>query len=173
MSENKMPNNRVILIVIPLFIVVVSSMFFLTLRNRGLFKTISSLDSQNLTEVRFYKDYLRDSEGLDLPLSGTAEVKAFLEQMQQMTPSGKSVKTYTVREFTKLHFTLITGKGKKKKVEINIRRTEELGETALITLSLLVMGGSSSAGVFESDTFLAWMDGMSERKGFEKIKEYW
>lgn len=164
-----MKKNIIFITICVLFALLIISLFLIT-RNREIaaFKKIQSLNAGQLLNVMFYKDPLRDTEGLDLPLTDKKMVSSFLDCMKKMTPTSIKIKGYTVKSRTTIHFNIDTDKNKLYAAEIY--HIEEFGNQAFVSLSIEGIV-NFPAGDYLSDDFLPWLEKTAKIEGYEDIYE--
>ncbi|MBI9101637.1 MAG: hypothetical protein JEY99_04440 [Spirochaetales bacterium] len=154
----------------PIFLICIALIIILLkISNNSLHQDLQELKIENLSSISFYKDFLRDSSGLDLELTDPDDLNDLLFCLNNIEKTSNTVKSQTIIEEVRIHLSIQTDKS--QSLELHIMRTEEMGDVALITIGIIKGSGSFNGGVYRSDHFLPWLISISGRPGYDVIWE--
>jgi hypothetical protein len=151
-----------------IIILVAVIILVLKVNQSALHRELKELTISQLSDVYFYKDYLRDSSGLELPLHDEAELNKLLACIKGLEKSGVSIKSLEILKDVKIRVT-IPGK---KNLELHVMHSRDYGDMGIVTIGILGPMGSGNGGTYNSDTFIPWLTSLSEQDEFAEIWEY-
>lgn len=153
--------------VLGLFTVIGVLFFVMQKREADMFSEIQSILENQLEGIEFYKDGLRDSESLNLPLTDKNELNEFLSYLKIMKPSNRQIRLLTRVAIVKIRFKTNTG----RLLQLTIHQSVETGNMGVISLAEIGSVVETPGGVYESAELLGWTKKISEKKGYENIFE--
>lgn len=156
-------------IVIPLIIFFALGFGFFITKNRevNMKNTMDSISMNQVDSIEFYKDPIRDSEGLNLSIIKPDDKNEFLQALTKLKPSKKHIKSFRILETTKV--SLIWKTEKSTKLMIKIYKTKELENIGLVSISEIGSIIEYPAGIYESELLLDWLEKIVQRKEFQNM----
>jgi len=162
-----MLNPKQLRIFVLILFTFVASMFALKfLKKNDFHDTLLKAEIMDFQNIRFYKDYMRDDAGLNLPLKDSADIISFVSALKTVESSSQAIKSLAYNKRIKLQFGL--GKKEPKIITVTIYRSPKTGETGTITID---QGETfvQSIGTFSSEKLLEWAENMEKKPGYDKI----
>jgi hypothetical protein len=157
-------SQKQLLIFVPILFSIVGILAFMSYnRSSNVYKEILKADISQIKNVKFYKDYLRDDEGLDLPINKKTDLEAFLVALKTMKSTSRALKSVKTEKLYKVQLNLVVEDD--RLLTINIHRTEETGDLGIISIDQ----EGTSGGSYESSELLNWVEKMKQKPEFEKI----
>ena len=152
---------------IGVFALVGLGMFITQRRGAEVGERMATLSVGELAEVRFYKDPIRDSEGLDVVVSDEQALSELAEALQSLEPVRLSLRALEVERETKIRLELEP----EDSLLVRVMRSPEHGDTGIVTIDRVRGSGITPAGVYSSAAMLRWVEAMATQPGFESIAE--
>lgn len=152
--------------VLGLFSVIV--VLFLQTQNRksNVFNEIIDANLNQIENVRFYKDFLRNEGDLNLPITKEVHLENFLKALKTIKPSNHSLKSLKTEVLFRVQLNL---KVKENRfLTIDIHKTQQTRKLGIISIT---QGETNvySAGTYKSEDLLQWVVTMQQKSGFENI----
>lgn len=133
-------------------------------RKSNIYNEIISSDKEQISNIRFYKDFLRDGSGLSTSVIEESDIKEFKNILKNIKTWNGSIKSLKINVSYKIQFTLNVKK--ERLITVNVYVTSETCILSLTQGDTLI----TSAGNFESDELLQWIKKMEQKNEFENIK---
>ncbi len=166
-----MPRKQLTFLVVAIFTLVAIGAFLGFRRGAEVDATLANLQRDQLVGVRFVKDPLRESEGLDLAVEADDDLEALLAALHTLRASGRSIKSLDVLTTTTIALTLASTPASEDTLTLSVMRAAQTGEVGVVSIMRGAGPGEVSAGVFDSAELLAWVEQMASKPGFESIAE--
>lgn len=163
-----MSQKQIALLVALLFALVTLGALLNMRREAEISARLAQLSPEELVDVRFYKDPLRDSEGLDLAVEQPADLDALAAALRTLSASSVSLKTLELRAEFKLLVTLEP----EDELLVSVLRAQQTGEVGVVSIVRKLGAGEVPGGTFESPELLAWVEAMQRRPEFASIAEH-
>ena len=132
-------------------------------RKSNVYDEIVSSSPNQITNIHFYKDFLRDDSGLDAPLD-ESDIKEFKRILKNIKSWNGSIKSLDCNVAYKIRFNLKVKKD--RLITINIYDTGDNGILSISQGDALV----TSAGNYQSYELLQWIKKIEQKSDFENIK---
>lgn len=147
-----------------LFALVGVMFIFTQIRNKNTHNELTKVTSDKITNLIFYKDYMRDNGDVNLPITDSVDIEGFTDGFQTMKSSSQLVRNLTNVVWYKVRFNLDN-----QLFTVTIYRSEKTGDVGIVSD---VKGETfeQSAGVYESVALLKWAENMHAKPGFEEIQ---
>jgi hypothetical protein len=162
-----MNQSQLFLFVGLIFTFVIGGFLFTQKRSSNYHEKIIHLDLNKIISIKFYQDSLRDSRDLDIPITDKKDQENFLAALKTLTPSHWAIRSLHNKIRTQMRFEF--NDEEKQLFTIEIYRSEQTGDTGIVSISKEGSIFTSPGGVYESKQLLQWVEELSKRKGFENI----
>lgn len=146
---------------------IIGFLILLTIKKKSdIFDDILKSDVAHLHNVKFYKDFLRNEGGLNIPIKDRTEIKTFLTALKTIQKTGYTLKSLTTKTLYRVRFNLKVAEN--RLLTINIYKNHETGNLGIITIN---EGDTfvTSGGTYESKELLSWAEKIKKKKGYKKI----
>lgn len=161
-----MNKKQIIIFVAILFSIIITLFIISEKRKSYVYNELMFAHLSDLSHIHFYKDFLRNDGDLHLSIKSARDKKNFVKALKTINPSNLLIRSLNVMRLYRIRFNLHANE--ERLLTLDIHKTEETGNTGIITISLgdVIV---SSAGVYESKELLQWIEKMEKKPGFEKI----
>ncbi len=159
-----MNQKQTLIFAVILFAFIGFSILIFFLRKDNIKSEISASSPKEITNVHFYKDFLRDDSGLNAPIIDSVDCAEFLNIMKNITFWGGSIKSLDCHVSYKIRFNLNVKKNRLLTIDVF-----DTGDNGILSIS---QGEDliTPAGDYQSYELLQWIKKMEQKDGFENIR---
>lgn len=160
--------QKLLNIFIPLFLVIILGIvIFQKFQQSDLLAEFKMANENEVSGVIFFKDFLRDSEELNLAIE-KMEVAGFVDCLRNMEPSNLSIKSLQIERDVKIHFLF----KQTDVIELHIMQAEEYEDFYIISANWIQGDLSINAGQYTSKEFIDWFKKIDLIPVYKNIWEY-
>lgn len=162
-----MNKKQTLIFVSVLFSVILILVVISKLGENNIFEELSKADINQIENLEFYRDGLRNEDGsLNLPIEEEKYKKECLDLLKNMQASGHTIKSLTTEYLYRIRFTLTVTES--RLLTINVYRFKETGNLGIITID---EGDTfvASRGQYQSEALLKWLEKMKNTKKYKNI----
>lgn len=171
-SENKkiMDKKKSAFLVLGIFVLLAITIIVKSKTKSNFYKELQTATNEQFENIMFYKDYIRDDEGLETLISDEKDINDFISILKSIQPAGYTIKSLTVEVVYKVRFNFVEN-GKNKLITVEVYRTEQTGDDGVISI-MKGNTGVTEIGMFSSPELLKWIEGMEQKHEYSNIGFY-
>jgi hypothetical protein len=160
-----MTKKHLIIFVVLLFGLIITLLILRTNENAQVYNEIQQARLSDLAGVQFYKDLIRDETGINKAIADE-DLEDLLAALKTIKKSNITLKSLNYEATYKIQLNLKVADT--RLLTINVHRTEEYGDTGIVTINegeTLV----ASRGTYTSPELLEWIENMKERDEYKGL----
>jgi len=159
-----MNQKQLLIFVATLFSVIAIMAIISVNRESKIYNKILKASPEQITNVHFFKDFIRDDSGLNAPVTDSADLAEFQEIIKNIGTWGGSIKELDCSVSYKIRFIL-----KDKKDHLLTIDIFDTGDNGILSIS---QGENliTSVGNYQSYELLQWIKKMEQKDDFKDIK---